>query len=221
MGTGELVDFANKYFGHFHYFGPFVVLLACGMGLPIPEEVTLLACGYLVYQEIVSYWPITLVCSAAILLGDSVPFWLGRIYGMRALRISWVRPILHPERFAKIERRFRQHGNWATFAFRFFAGVRIPGYFVAGTLGMSYSRFLLLDALGVLISVPISIWFGKLLSAEIINEGFSKKFHLALALIVVVVVVGLIFRSRLRRKLASPDSIPPVEPGSKRPEADN
>lgn len=204
MLTDEFADFANKYFGHFHYFGPFVVLLVCGVGLPIPEEVTLLACGYLVYENIVAFWPISLVCSAAILIGDSIPFWLGRIYGMRALQIGWVRRILHPERFAKLEERFRRHGNWATFAFRFFPGVRIPGYFVAGTLGMRYPRFLVLDALGVLISVPTSIWIGKLISAEIVNERVNKKFHIGLVLAVVALAIVLITRSRLRRSVGPP-----------------
>ena len=42
-------------------------------------------------------------------------------------------------------RRFEAHGNWATFFCRFVAGIRIPGYFVAGTMGMTYRRFLLLE----------------------------------------------------------------------------
>ena len=42
--------------------------------------------------------------------------------------------------------RFQRHGNWAVFMCRFFAGVRIPGYFLAGTMGMSYGRFLLLES---------------------------------------------------------------------------
>lgn len=199
MLADEFADFANKYFGHFHYLGPFVVLLLCGVGLPIPEEVTLLTCGYLVFEELVGFWPITAVCAGAILLGDSFPFWIGRIYGMRALQIGWVRRVLHPERFAKLEERFREHGNWATFLFRFFAGVRIPGYFIAGTMRMSYPRFLLLDGLGVLISVPISIWLGKQISAEIISEGVNKKLHIALILLVVAFAIALFTRARLRR----------------------
>src|SRR6185436_6946436 len=121
-------------------------------------------------EHVVAFWPISAVCAAAILIGDSLPFWLGRIYGMRALQIGWVRRMLHAERFAKLEERFRDHGNWTTFVFRFFPGVPIPGYFIAGTMRMSYPRFLLLDGLGVALSVPTSIWLGKLVSAEIISE---------------------------------------------------
>ena len=44
-----MTEFFNQilgdYFGRFHYLAPFVVLLLCGVGLPIPEEVTLIGSG--------------------------------------------------------------------------------------------------------------------------------------------------------------------------------
>jgi membrane protein DedA with SNARE-associated domain len=57
-----------------------------------------------------------------------------------------------------LERRFAENGNWAVFTLRFLPGLRLPGYFVAGTLRMSYGRFFLLDMAGIVISVPTSIW---------------------------------------------------------------
>src|SRR5688572_25612104 len=141
-------DWIGGSFGRFHYLAPFVVLFLCGVGLPLPEEVTLLGSGLLLHQGEVEFVPIVVVCSLAILLGDSIPYWLGRRFGMNALRVRWVRRIIHPERFARLEKRFQRHGNWAVFACRFFAGVRIPGYFLAGTLRMGFGRFLLLDGLG-------------------------------------------------------------------------
>ena len=93
------------------YLAPFVVLLLCGVGLPLPEEVTLIASGLLVHQGRADFFVITVVCATAILLGDSIPYWLGRRYGLSALRIRWVKRILHPERFALLEERFAAHGN--------------------------------------------------------------------------------------------------------------
>lgn len=184
-------------FGRFHYLAPFVVLLLCGIGFPLPEEVTLIGAGILLHQGKVEFVPITLVCGAAILIGDSIPYWIGRKWGLKALRIRWVRRILRPERFARLEKRFEEHGNWATFACRFFAGVRIPGYFIAGTLGMSYVRFLLLDALGVLISVPISIYLGRVFggSMDRLHESY-RHLHLILAFLLLVLIAVMIVRSR-------------------------
>lgn len=187
-------------FGRFHYLAPFLVLLLCGVGLPLPEEVTLIASGLLVHQGQVDFYAITVVCSVAILLGDSVPYMLGRRYGMSALKVRWVRRIIHPERFARLEKRFERHGNWAVFACRFFAGVRIPGYFLAGTMRMSYGRFLLLDALGVLISVPASIWMGMIFAEQVdrLQESF-RSLHLVLAFAILCLALALLIRGRWRK----------------------
>jgi membrane protein DedA with SNARE-associated domain len=187
-------------FGRFHYLAPFLVLFLCGVGLPLPEEVTLIASGLLVHQGKVDFWAITVVCGAAILLGDSVPFFLGRRYGMSALKVRWVRRIIHPERFARLEKRFERHGNWAVFACRFFAGVRIPGYFLAGTMRMSFGRFLFLDLLGVLISVPISIWLGQVFAEQVDRlQASFRNLHLVLAFAILCLLLAILIRGRWRK----------------------
>jgi membrane protein DedA with SNARE-associated domain len=187
-------------FGRFNYLAPFVVLFLCGIGLPIPEEVTLIASGLLVHRGQVDFLRITCVCSAAILMGDLIPYVLGRRYGMSALKVRWVRRIIHPERFARLERRFERHGNWAVFACRFFAGVRIPGYFLAGTMRMSFGRFLLLDTLGVVVSVPVSIWLGMIFAEQVdrLQESF-RSLHLVLAFAILCLALVLVVRGRRRR----------------------
>ena len=116
---------------------------------------------------------------------------------MSALRVRWVARMLHPERFAKMRERFEEHGNWATFGCRFFAGVRIPGYFIAGTMGMAYGRFVILDFLGVLISVPISIYLGKLFGGQVDElKDKIQNFHLILAFAVISLVLILVVRAR-------------------------
>jgi membrane protein DedA with SNARE-associated domain len=191
-------------FGRFHYLAPFTVLLLCGVGLPMPEEVALIGSGILLAQDKVEALPIILVCSGAILLGDSIPFWLGRHYGLAALRTRWVARILHPERFAVLERRFAEKGNWAIFTCRFLPGLRLPGYFVAGTLGMSYSRFMVLDALGVALSVPASIlvaaWVGGTFE-EISRE--VRGLHMWLLFALVSLLLVLFVRGRMRRRIAA------------------
>jgi membrane protein DedA with SNARE-associated domain len=194
----------------FNYLGPFVVLLLCGLGLPIPEEATLITCGVLLHKGEVAFVPVTLVCSSAILIGDSVPYWLGRIYGMRALQSRWARRVLHPERFARLEARFERHRDWATFFLRFLPGARIAGYFVVGTLRMSYLRFMVIDALGVAISVPTSIWAAKLAKEKLeeLEGGEGGVPHLAL-MIAAVVLVGLVAKL-LRRKPPPPPAPDPT-----------
>ena len=199
----------ESFFGEFGYLAPFVVLLLCGLGLPLPEEVSLIGAGVLVHRGEVEFTLITLVCAAAILLGDSIPFWLGRRYGLAALRVRWVAKVVHPERFARLQRRFEEHGNWATFVCRFFAGVRIPGYFVAGMMGMSYPRFLTLDALGVALSVPASIWIGRLF-ADKMDELKTRldDLHLILAFLAVSLALIMLLRALAKRSLRGREGPP-------------
>lgn len=194
----------TDYFQKFHYVGPFTILFLCGLGFPLPEEVTLIASGIMLYQRQVDFLAITVLCSAAILLGDSIPYWLGRHYGLAALRTRWVAKILHPERFAMLERRFLEHGNRAIFTCRFLPGLRIPSYFVAGTLRMSYARFMLLDSLGVLISVPTSILLGKWFGGSVDQlRHYVHDLHLWLAFGVVSIVLIIFVRSRMRKRASA------------------
>lgn len=191
----------NQLFGDFSYLAPFIVLLLCGVGLPLPEEVSLIGAGLLLHQGQVEFLPIVVVCSSAILLGDSIPFMLGKKYGATALDKPWIRRRFHPRRFKRLKERFDEHGSWATFSFRFFPGARIPGYFMAGTMGMNTLRFLLLDGLGVLLTVPISIWVGKLFATQIDRlKSTMHDLHLILAFIALSLVLILVIRGWRQRK---------------------
>ena len=202
--SGDLVAWAESFIGDFNYFGPFLVLLLCGMGLPIPEEVTLIGCGLLLHSGKVEFQSISLVCAVAILLGDSMPYLLGRHYGEAALRLPWIRWVLHPERMLRMRRRFAEHGNWVIFSLRFLPGVRVGGYFTVGVMGVRYPRFILLDTLGVLISVPLSIYMGRLFAGqvEVLEERLGGlSLLLAFILLSVLIIVGARSRSQRRARL--------------------
>ncbi len=202
--SSELSGWVTSFIGNFHYLGPFIVLVLCGVGLPIPEEVTLIGCGLLLHEGLVEFEEITLVCAAAILIGDSIPYFLGKHYGEAALRLPWIRWVLHPERMLRLRRRFNDHGNWVIFTLRFLPGIRVGGYFTVGMMRVRYLRFLLLDALGVLVSVPISIYLGKLFAGqiEVLEERLGGlSLILAFALLSVFIIIGARSRSKRRARL--------------------
>ncbi|MBK7875464.1 MAG: DedA family protein [Planctomycetes bacterium] len=210
----DTLDRVLGVFTEFPYLAPFAFLFLCGLGLPSPEEVALIGSGILLHKGEVEFVKITLVCSSAILIGDSIPYWLGRRYGLGALKSKWIAKVLHPERFAALERRFAAHGNQAVFTCRFLPGLRIPGYFVAGTMKMSYWRFLLLDSLGVLVSVPASIYLGKLFGGQIdVLKDRVHDLHLWLFFAVIALVLIVLGRAWLkRRERAALGETPPPKP---------
>lgn len=151
----------------FKYLAMFVILVLCGLGLPLPEEVTLLGSGLLVGWGEAHFLPAAAACVGAILIGDSVIFFMGRFYGRRFLQSPFMRWILNRKRQARVRWLFSRHDYQAVFLARFFAGVRIGVYAYAGQHGMRWYKFLFLDVVGVLISGPTSIWVGKFAAEQV------------------------------------------------------
>lgn len=195
----------SGFFSEFGYLAPFTVLLLCGFGLPIPEEITMLGSGFLLYQGRVEAFPIVAVCFVATLMGDSIPFWLGRIYGQKALRIKTVRRILHPERLRSLRQRFRRNGTRAVFVCRFLPGVRLPAWFTAGTLGMRYPQFLAVDGLGAAIMTPVFVYLGYRSGEKIAElESNVENLHQILGFVVVALAGVLLIHLMVTRRWTSP-----------------
>lgn len=138
------------------YLGAAIVFVLCGIGLPLPEELVLLAAGYLcaTFPENISLPVMMAWCAGAILVGDILPFLAGRVFGVRLLRLRWMRLVMTKQRLASFDRWFRRRGDLVILIARFLAGIRMVAFFTAGTMKMPWRRFLLLDGLGIVIIVP-------------------------------------------------------------------
>jgi len=153
------------------YLGVAAVFLLCGIGLPLPEEIVLLVAGFVCakYPEHAQLLPMMGWCASAILVGDMIPFLLGRIFGVRLLRLRWLRYLITKQRLATFDRWFRRRGDMVIVISRFLAGLRMVAFFTAGAMKMRWSRFLFLDALGIVLMVPLLTWLGYT-SAGLIEE---------------------------------------------------
>lgn len=148
-------------FMQYGYFAVFGVLILCGFGLPVPEDISLTAGGVISGLGYTDVHVMFFVGMAGVLLGDSFVFWLGSHYGERALKLPVLKTVLHPERFGKVQEQFKKHGKWVVFFGRFMPGLRMPIFFTAGTSGqISFLRFVLTDGFAALISVPIWVYLG-------------------------------------------------------------
>jgi len=194
----DLDGFALGVLENHTYLGAFLVLFSCGFGMPIPEEVTIVGSGILLYKGVVDYWPILIACWLGVIAGDVVPLTVGRLWGMRALEHRWVRRLISPKRLAKLEERFKRHLSWGVFTCRFFPGLRWPGYFIAGHLRMPIWKWFLLDAIGASIMTPFALHLGLLFgaNADLLAQKV-KDFHLVLAFGAFALLVTVIVRSRM------------------------
>jgi len=162
-----LVGIVSGYIEHFTYLGLFAILLLCGMGLPMPEDIALLAGGFLVHRGVIRF-PITLAVSLlGVVAGDNSLFFLGRRFGTGLVRYFGLNRPGSKAQIERIRAFMHRHGHRAIFYARFLAGLRALIYLTAGSFGVTPFRFLLYDLLGAVISVPIVVSIGYLFGGQL------------------------------------------------------
>ena len=200
-----MLDFLVSLFTQNGYAAVFIVLMICGFGLPIPEDITLVAGGVIAGLGYANVHLMVAIGIVGILAGDVLMFVLGRHYGERALRLRWVAYLLTPRRYAMVQAKFSRFGNRLMFVARFLPGLRSPIYLTAGmTRRVSFMQFFLLDALAALISAPIWVYLGYYGAQnhewllKWLDRG--KVIVLVVAAIILAVVVRYFWRRSARRQ---------------------
>ena len=150
----------EQFFIQFGYLAVFFVLILCGFGIPIPEDVTLVAGGVISGLGYTDVHIMAVVGMAGVLAGDGIMFLLGRHYGNRLLRFKPVARLLNPKRYAQVQQKFDRYGNRVLFA-RFLPGLRSPMFLAAGmSRKISFWRWLAMDGLAAALSVPVWVYLG-------------------------------------------------------------
>jgi membrane protein DedA with SNARE-associated domain len=173
------------------YVAVFIALMICGAGLPLPEDITLVAGGVIAglgYANVHVMFALTMF---GVLLGDAAIFLLGHHYGARMLKWRLVARVLTPERYARVQEKFDRYGNRVLFFARFLPGMRTTVYITAGTTHrVSFWRFLLIDTLAALISVPFWVYLGYIGANN--HEWLVKWMHRGQTSLWVVVGILLV-----------------------------
>jgi membrane protein DedA with SNARE-associated domain len=169
----------------------YVVLVGCGLGVPLPEDVTLIMGGYLVYEGSAKLPLMVAIGFLGILTGDSIIYWAGRRMGnrVRSDHGRYLRRLITPARRAKVEALFSRHGEKIVMAARFMPGVRALTFFTAGSAGMPYARFICFDGLAALASAPAFVFLGFRFGRQFQRViEVLKRFQIATAIVVVVII---------------------------------
>ena len=143
----------------------FVLLLATGVGSPIPEDVLLLAAGYLVSAGV--FWmPVAmLVGIAGVVASDVLLYTWG--YQLRVRADGRFARLVRPRRLERATAWFNRFGDTIVLIARLLPGTRTVVFVGAGLRGMPLGRFLLHDTIGACIWVPFVVWVGTQLGEEL------------------------------------------------------
>ncbi len=192
--------------GILNYFLAFGILILCGFGLPVPEDITLVAAGLVSGFHATNPHIMLAICFIGVLLGDGTVYMIGKTMGYKIQKFKPFRKVLPPKRFAQVQKQFAKHGIWVLFFARFMPGLRSPIFLTAG---MSHRipllHFLLMDGFAALISVPIWIYLGYYCADNIptlvkyVKEG-QHGVHVFIV-IVLCIVAFFVAKSYIKKKI--------------------
>ncbi|MBI4924867.1 MAG: DedA family protein [Bdellovibrio sp.] len=189
-----LLDYILNFYGPTPYLIVFAVLLACGLGIPIPEDITLFVAGLICYYGLTKLWLMIILGLFGVLIGDATIFYLGLKHGRKLTKKWFFHQLLPDERLNSVRDKLHKSGGTRLLFFaRFMPGLRAPIYFSAGTLHIPFRKFIFYDGMAALISVPAIIgavyYFGDEVNRVI---HFVKKVEHGVVVLVVLIVLAVI-----------------------------
>ncbi len=174
------------------YFVLFGLLFACGLGLPLPEDIPLTVAGFLIAKHEMTLPMAFLVAWCGIIGGDCVLYHLGRKFGHGVTRIPMVGKHVTEARIAKAEKLFHRYGIWVVAIGRLLAGIRGAMVIAAGATRFSFVKFIIADGLAALVSAGAFLWLGHWVGVHFGTLDQLQKARKELAGIEHWIVLGLV-----------------------------
>jgi len=173
-------------------FLPFLILIFCGLGLPVPEDIVLIFLGFLVYSGYGNIFFAVFLGYFGIIIGDSIIFIAGKRYGIKILKFRLFSRVITKGRLKKAKQFIVNHGKKTIFMARFLPGLRTPIFFTCGTLKMKFMIFFIIDSLAAILSAPVftllGYFFGDKIDVVISHlKRIDRIVLLSLALIIILV----------------------------------
>jgi len=189
------------------------MLVAAGIGVPIPEELPVVGAGVWVGSS-PEYgplrWLILPVCILGVVISDGLLYGVGRMWGRRLLELRWVKKLLPPEKQQRIEKNFQEYGVKILLFARLLPGIRSPIFIMAGIMKLPLPKFILADGIyaipGVSLLFFLAWWFGDQFRDLVVKaEGEVDKLRPILILTALVALAVYLAYRFLRRPLSTGD----------------
>lgn len=177
-----------------------VLVLAEGVGLPLPGETALITAAAVAAQSHrLSIVGVIIAAFVGAAGGGVGGYWIGKTGGLRFLTSHGRFLGITPQRISRARKFFTEHGPKAVFFARFIAILRMFAGLLAGVTKMRFGIFLLWNALGAL---AWSILFGVL--GYVFGNNLPRLEHLVgrtslIAFVLVVLIGAIVWHHRSSR----------------------
>jgi membrane protein DedA with SNARE-associated domain len=199
-----LMTFFSQYAYEPHYVYGFIILFmfASSFGLPVPEELVLVTSGLVAYmahnpQEFpppyegatgVNVYTLAFVCFLAVFMSDLLVYFIGKFFGGKIIKTKFFQKQVAGKGFDVINSWFQKYGGLACGIFRFTPGLRFPGHMSCGLLGIPLWKFMLVDGVAAMISVPTQVYlvatYGKLILDKLAEFKIAAAIVMGVALVI-------------------------------------
>jgi membrane protein DedA with SNARE-associated domain len=183
------VETLQEFVDNFTYIGVFAVLLLGSLGVPIPEEMPIIAAAVLSHEGIVRWWLALPVCLLGVLSGDMVLYWVGRHWGEQALNWRVVRLVLSPTRELWLKAAYRRHALKTVVTARHVMGVRAAAFLTAGIARVPFWKFVVADTGAAVLGVPLVFGLAYFFTDQI--KAIAADMHRAERWLGLVVLLAL------------------------------
>ncbi len=181
---------------HFPYVGLFILLILGAIGLPFPEDTTLILCGFLISTEVLKPLPALFVVYSGLLTTDFLLYSIGKKYGHNIVQHKYFQKIISPARLVKLENRFHKGEILFILLGRHLVGLRAQIFIVSGVMRMDPLKFLLTDAFSSLFTITLMVGAGYVggNSLQVIKKDITKVEHIAILLSVFLIVIFMFYK---------------------------
>ncbi|MGE5239173.1 MAG: DedA family protein [Chloroflexota bacterium] len=190
----------------FPYSGLLLLLILGAVGLPFPEDGTLILCGLLISREVIRPVPALVTVFVGLLLTDFFLYLLGRKYGHLVVHHMRFQRVLSPQRLVVLEEKFRRWGVVVVLVGRHLVGLRAQIFLAAGVVKIPPLTFLLADGISALLTIGLMVGAGYLggNSLEVIQKDVERVGHVGVVAAVAALAAFVIVRHfRARRRVKS------------------
>jgi membrane protein DedA with SNARE-associated domain len=180
---------------HFTYFGILAVLLLGSLGVPIPEEMPIIAAAVLSHGAITRWWLALPVCFLGVLTGDVALYWIGRHWGEQVLNWRAVRLVLTLDREQWLKAAYRRHALKTVVTARHVMGLRAAAFLTAGIARVPFWKFIVADAGAAMLSVPLcfglAYFFTDQITAIVADVHRAERWLALAGLLVLAAMLGV------------------------------
>ena len=181
---------------HLPYLSIFLLLVLGGIGLPFPEDATIMLSGFLVAHEVVKPLPIFLSVYAGLLISDFFLYSVGKKYGRMVVEHKRFHKIISPDRLLNLEEKFKKGDVWVILIGRHFLGLRAQIFLVAGVMRMPLLKFIITDAATALLTIAFMGGIGYVggNSVQILRKDLKRIEHIGIVVFVILLAGWIIFK---------------------------